>query len=179
MQGYCLLFLMSSYTVFIWYDPIRNQIKLSEWTVAVCCQPIPHSSSDHMWAYTNTARSIESGGYCGGRWFTSDWPPKLFSVSPFSALYEQYLIIITALLCGHKWSQKVFLIYSNNFNAINIINRGCSHTLDQPIKNSVVDNLFHYSFQEFKSLAPDSLLIQTWIPLFSASIRTWSPSCST
>ncbi|XP_067451991.1 uncharacterized protein [Thunnus thynnus] len=80
--------------------------------------------------YTDAAPSIGFDGYYGGRWFASEWPPEMSSLSPSSALYELYPIIIAALLWGHEWSSKVILIHSDNLRTIHIINKGCSQSLD-------------------------------------------------
>ncbi|XP_044210305.1 uncharacterized protein LOC122984073 [Thunnus albacares] len=80
--------------------------------------------------YTDAAPSIGFDGYYGGRWFASEWPPEMSSLSPSSALYELYPIIIAALLWGHEWSSKVILIHSDNLPTIDIINKGRSQSLD-------------------------------------------------
>ncbi|XP_030292106.1 uncharacterized protein LOC115592964 [Sparus aurata] len=144
--------------------------------------------------YTDAAPSVGFGGYYGGRWFTSAWPPELSSLSPSSALFELYPVVIAALLWGHEWSRKVILIHSDNLTAVDIINKGRSQSLDimQFIRrltlisahhnfiihaahipghlNCIADSLSRFSFQKFKSLAPGSDPHPTPVPPFSATV---------
>ena len=64
--------------------------------------------------FTDAAPSIGFGGYYGGRWFSATWPPELSSLTPSSTIYEMYLVLVAAILWGHKWSKKTIAIYSEN-----------------------------------------------------------------
>ncbi|XP_049894744.1 uncharacterized protein LOC126386432 [Epinephelus moara] len=142
--------------------------------------------------FTDTAPSTGFGGYYGGRWFASIWPPE--SRSPSSALHELYPIIIAAILWGHEWSRKSILIHSDNTTVVEILNKGrsCSLAIMQFLRrltlfsaqhqfilwaahipghhNSIADSLSRFSFQKFRHLAPESDLHPTPIPPFSATI---------
>ncbi|XP_078026549.1 uncharacterized protein LOC117258356 [Epinephelus lanceolatus] len=149
--------------------------------------------------YTDAAPSKGFGGYYGGRWFASAWPPEFSSLgsessSPSSALHELYPIIIAAILWGHKWSKKSILIHSDNTAAVEIINKGRSRSpiIMQFMRrltlisaqqqfilqaahvpghyNSIADSLSRFSFQKFRHLAPNSDLHPTSVPPFSATI---------
>ena len=149
--------------------------------------------------FTDAAPSTGFGGYYGGRWFASAWPPEFESLdsgsrSPSSALHELYPIIIAAILWGHEWSGKSILIHSDNTAVVEILNKGRSRSLaimqflrrltlflaqHQSIlraahvpghHNSIADSLSRFSFQKFRHLAPESDLHPTPIPPFSATI---------
>ncbi|XP_029904174.1 uncharacterized protein LOC115356996 [Myripristis murdjan] len=144
--------------------------------------------------YTDAAPSIGFGGYYGGKWFASKWPPEMFSLSHSSALYELYPVVIAALLWGHEWSSKVILIHSDNQPTVDIINKGRSQSLDvmkfvrrltltsaqhqfiiraahiPGYKNTIADSLSCFSFQKFRALAPNSDPHPTPVPPFSTTI---------
>lgn len=158
---------------------------------------LTHPEDIHL--YTDAAPSIGFGGYYGGRWFASTWPPEFSALDseshgPSSALYELYPIIIAAILWGHEWLKKSILIHSDNTAVVEIINKGRSRspTIMQFMRrltlisaqqqfilqaahvpghhNSIADSLSRFSFQKFRRLAPDSDLHPTSVPQFSTTI---------
>ncbi|XP_078032220.1 uncharacterized protein LOC144467455 [Epinephelus lanceolatus] len=79
--------------------------------------------------FTDAAPFTGFGGYYGGRWSASAWPPEFESLDsescpPSSVLHELYPIIIAAILWGHEWSMKSILIHSDNTAVVEILNKG-------------------------------------------------------
>ncbi|XP_030253189.1 uncharacterized protein LOC115569298 [Sparus aurata] len=152
------------------------------------------TSSEDIQLSTDAAPSIGFGGYFSGKWFSAKWPPEFSSLSPSSAIYEMYPVIIAAILWGHKWSKKTITIHSDNTAVVDIINKGRSHCLDimQFVRkltlvsaqhqfiiraahipghqNTIADALSRFSFQKFRQLAPASDTVPTPVPPFSATI---------
>ena len=104
---------------------------------------------ENIQLYTDAAPSVGFRGYYGGRWFASIWSPELSPLSPSSALCVLHPIIIAALLWGQEWSRKVILIHSDNLTVIDIINKGCSQSLDirKDIRNLTLGFSHHQSPQ--------------------------------
>lgn len=155
------------------------------------------SLPDDIQLYTDAAPSIGFGGYYGGKWFASAWPPE-FRPTQFEgfsvASCELYPIIIAAILWGHEWSKKCILIHSDNAAVVDIINKGRSRSpvITQFLrrltlisaqkqfimraahipgyKNAIADSLSRFSFQKFRRLAPESDILPTPVPPFSATI---------
>ncbi|XP_026063506.1 uncharacterized protein LOC113046764 [Carassius auratus] len=149
--------------------------------------------------YTDAAPSTGFGGYYGGRWFASEWPPEFShlvqqSVSPSSTLHEIYPVIIAAILWGHEWSKHTILIHSDNSAVVEIINKSRSRSpaIMQFVRRltlisaqhqfviraahipgyrkNIADSLSRLSFQKFRILAPESDIRPTPVPPFSATI---------
>ncbi|XP_027132806.1 uncharacterized protein LOC109142545 [Larimichthys crocea] len=144
--------------------------------------------------FTDAAPSAGFGGFYSGKWFAAAWPHEFPSLPHSSTIHEIYPIIIAGILWGHEWSKKTIAIYSDNSAAVDIINKGWSHSLDimqficrltlvsaqhQFIirashipghKNAIADSLSRFSLQKFKLLAPDSDPLPTLIPPYSATI---------
>ena len=148
--------------------------------------------------FTDAAPSIGFGGFYGGRWFASQWPPEFASLSfesgDSSALWELYPVVIAALLWGHERTRRVILIHSDNSAVVHMINKGRSKSLTlmpfllrltwHSIKhqfilraihipghsNAIADSLSRFQFQKFKALAPQAEPHPTPIPPFSDSI---------
>ncbi|XP_027136074.1 uncharacterized protein LOC113746034 [Larimichthys crocea] len=144
--------------------------------------------------FTDAAPSAGFGGFYSGKWFAAAWPHEFPPLPHSSTIHEIYPVIVAAILWGHEWSKKTIAIYSDNSAAVDIINKGRSHSLDimqfirrltlvsaqhQFIirashipghKNAIADSLSCFSLQKFKLLAPDSDPLPTPIPPYSATI---------
>ncbi|KAE8289472.1 hypothetical protein D5F01_LYC11173 [Larimichthys crocea] len=144
--------------------------------------------------FIDAAPSAGFGGFYAGKWFAAAWPREFPSLPNSSTIHEIYPVIIAAILWGHEWSKKTIAIYSDNSAAVDIINKGRSHSLDimqfirrltlvsaqhQFIirasyipghKNAIADSLSRFSLQKFKLLAPDSDPLPTPTPPYSATI---------
>ncbi len=155
------------------------------------------SSPVDIQLFTDAAPSIGYGGFYQGRWFASTWPCQLSNLpqsAASSALFELYPIVIAAFLWGKEWSATSILIHCDNEATVHCVNKSHSHSpmlnpllrrltwisaCDQFIitarhipgsKNQIADSLSRFSFQKFRTLAPEADPLPTPVPPFSKLI---------
>ncbi len=155
------------------------------------------SSPVDIQLFTDAAPSIGYGGFYQGRWFASTWPCQLSNLpqsAASSALFELYPIVIAAFLWGKEWSATSILIHCDNEATVHCVNKSRSHSpmlnpllrrltwisaCDQFIitarhipgsKNQIADSLSRFSFQKFRTLAPEADPLPTPVPPFSELI---------
>ncbi len=155
------------------------------------------SSPVDIQLFTDAAPSISYGGFYQGRWFASTWPCQLSNLpqsSASSALFELYPIVIAAFLWGKEWSATSIIIHCDNEATVHCVNKSRSHSpmlnpllrcliwisaCDQFIitarhipvsKNQIADSLSRFSFQKFRTLAPEADPLPTPVPPFSELI---------
>lgn len=92
------IFKRTCHFVSLLQDGAENVVKSLQGTVCPCSTMTTIFS---LGLYTNSAPSAHDGCCYESLLFTTDCPPKL---SPPSALYKLYLVIIASLLLGHRWS---------------------------------------------------------------------------
>ncbi len=155
------------------------------------------SSPVDIQLFTDAAPSIGYGGFYQGRWFASTWPCQLSNLpqsAAYSALFELYPIVIAAFLWGKEWSATSIIIHCDNEATVHRVNKSRSHSpmlnpllrrliwisaCDQFIitarhipgsKNLIADSLSRFSFQKFRTLAPEADPLPTPVPPFSELI---------
>ncbi|XP_069022825.1 uncharacterized protein [Embiotoca jacksoni] len=169
---------------------------LSNWNGITFFYDDQLSNPEDIQLYTDAAPSAGFGGHYGRRWFSAEWPIEFRnflqgSLLSSSAVHEIYPVVIAALLWGHEWPKRSILIHSDNIAIVDVINKGrtnspaimpfirrltwLSVTLQFILRakhvpghhNSIADSLSRFSFQIFRTLAPDVEENPTTVPPFS------------
>ncbi|XP_034437355.1 LOW QUALITY PROTEIN: uncharacterized protein LOC117759380 [Hippoglossus hippoglossus] len=89
-------------------------------------------SSDSIQFFTDAAPSVGFGGFYNNEWFADVWPTEIHCLndeSKSTALYELYLIVVACTLWGKSWARKQITVFCDNAATVEIINKGCSKTL--------------------------------------------------
>lgn len=148
------------------------------------------SSSDSLEFFTDAAPSAGFGGFYQGNWFASSWPPQFSSLTPSSALYEIYPVVVACSLWGKTWARRRISVCCDNADVVYIINKGRSSSPDiMPFvrritwlsvihnfiltashvpghKNIIADSLSRFNFQVFQTLCPRACPMPLSVPPF-------------